>query len=303
MTSLGQSQIGWRWPTIRSMGDGCWPWRRSARNAWLLAAVLVCGAAGGAAQADDACQPWPGEPALLPRPEKVSPSQARWMELRVSELVARAQAAEARDPVESHRLWRRVLCFDAANELAWRGVDRTRLVRVYRPMTGWGRTRAAAVADPWVGLATTISVPVPAPPAPLAAREPPGVSEPARAQETRAAAELERERLDRARSEAASAAAGAESSLREARFEEALARAKVARSLLENLPTDETSSRLRTRIAVLSATAEVALGDEDAARESFTRALASNPGLRLDPMKTSPKVMQALSAARAGRGL
>ena len=81
-----------------------------------------------------------------------------------------------------------------------------------------------------------------------------------------------------------------------------LHRADEARRLLESLPGDEASRALKTRVEVLSATAQVALGDEDAARKSFTRALASDPELQLDPMITSPKVMQALNDARGEGG-
>lgn len=304
MARPGQSEIGRRWPTLSAMADGCGPRRRSALAAWLLATTLLCGTVTRAL-AEEPCQPWPGEPTPLPTTAETDPALARWSELRVAELVARAQVAEARDPVESHRLWSRVLCIDSANELAWRGVDRTRLVRVYRPGVGWGwgRARAAAVADPWEGLAVTISVPRPASPsaAPPRPAPPRTVAAPAPAGEGRdsGAAERVRQRQQAALAEAQRMAASAESSLREARFEQALARADDARRLLDGLPGDELGSSLRARVEVLSATAHIALGDQDAARRSFSRALASDPGLRLDPMKTSPKVMQALNDARS----
>ena len=56
---------------------------------------------------------------------------------------------------------------------------------------------------------------------------------------------------------------------------------------------------LRARLEVLAAIAQVALGDDAAARRSFGRALEAQPGLELDPGRTSPKVMRALEGARA----
>jgi hypothetical protein len=56
---------------------------------------------------------------------------------------------------------------------------------------------------------------------------------------------------------------------------------------------------LRARLEVLAAVAQVAHGDDEAARQSFGRALEAQPGLELDPGRTSPKVMRALEGARA----
>jgi hypothetical protein len=268
------------------MGDGCGLRPGSALAAWLLAAWLLCWTVQPTL-AEDGCQPWPGEPIPLPTLDEVNPALARWSELRVAELVARAQLEEDRDPVESHRLWSRVLCFDPANELASRGVDRTRLVRVHRPTLRWGRARGGVVADPWEGLASSVSVP-----RHVLAGEGQRAGPSALALQFRSAALAEAESM----------AASGESSLREARFEEALRRGADARRLLDALPDDEAGRSLRTRVEVLSATAQIALGDEDAARSSFTRALASDPELRLDPMKTSPKVIQMLQDARGEVG-
>jgi hypothetical protein len=57
------------------------------------------------------------------------------------------------------------------------------------------------------------------------------------------------------------------------------------------------------RLEVLSATAQLALGDERAARASLARAIEAQPDLVLDPMKTPPKVMRALELTRvSGEG-
>lgn len=87
-----------------------------------------------------------------------------------------------------------------------------------------------------------------------------------------------------------------------ARFEAALHSAAEARSALEGVSATDGVKGLRVRVEVLAATAQVALGDDAAARASFARALAANPALRLDPMRTSPKVIRALEDARAGSG-
>ncbi len=105
------------------------------------------------------------------------------------------------------------------------------------------------------------------------------------------------------RAEAARRAAGlvedGETSLRAARFEEALGRALAAREALEGLDRQPDVEPLRARGEVLAGTAQVALGDDAGAQESFERALAADPSLRLDPMTTSPKVLHVLEAARA----
>ncbi len=52
--------------------------------------------------------------------------------------------------------------------------------------------------------------------------------------------------------------------------------------------------------AAASATAYLALGQNDAALESLERALIADPDLELDPALTSPKVLAVFRAA--GRG-
>jgi hypothetical protein len=273
-----------------------------ARRAAWLAALLLAAASPAGGQGEALCRPWPGEPAPLPTVASGDPALARWSELRVAELVERAQLAEDGDPLESHRLWRRVLCFDPTNQIAWRGLDRTRVVRVYRPVASWGRSAAPRRADPWQGLAAPIAVARPAPHRPIAERRPPR-REAAAPPRPRPDARQERARAQRAALERArKTLEEGEGSLRAARFEEALGRAGVARRALAALPAGADSAALQVRVEVLAATAQVALGDDAAARASFARALAANPALELDPMLTSPKVMRALEDARTGNG-
>jgi hypothetical protein len=54
----------------------------------------------------------------------------------------------------------------------------------------------------------------------------------------------------------------------------------------------------RTQLEVLSATAQIALGRNEAARESFQRALAADPQLELDAGSTSPKIRRVFETVR-----
>jgi tetratricopeptide (TPR) repeat protein len=260
------------------MGEG----RRARARAWrVVAAMLVLGAPSLALPsrgAEERCASWPGEPQPLPNAADADPIRARWAELRAAEVAALAQAAEATAPVESHRLWRRVLCLDPELDLAWQGLGRTRPVQVHRPPVGWGRPTPPAVADAWTALDAPVRIAREAPSAP-----------PRSSREARARRELaEVERL----------LAQGDASLRAARFAQALEHAATARRRLEGSSSE--ARALRVRADVLAATAQVALGEEEAARQSFARALAADPGLRLDPLATSPKVMRVLEAARQG---
>lgn len=240
-----------------------------------LLAVLVGSPALGAVAGPEAesCRPWAGEPAPLPRVNDPEPVRARWAELRAAELAREAGLAEGTASVESHRLWRRVLCLDPEREGARLGLERTRVVRLHRPEVGWGAPARVAGVDAWAALDLAVRVPHPrpAPPAPEAAA-------------LASAGEL----LD-----------AADESLHGARFEEALGRALAARSALEDAGDGASVRVLRVRIEVSAATAQLALGDESGARESLARALVLEPDLALDPGVTSPKVLGALEAARS----
>jgi len=89
-----------------------------------------------------------------------------------------------------------------------------------------------------------------------------------------------------------------ESELRAARFEQAVASAAEARDRIDARVAARDDSTSRVRLEIASATAYVALGQNDAALESLERALAADPQLELDPVLTSPKVLAVFRAAR-----
>jgi LysM repeat protein len=88
-----------------------------------------------------------------------------------------------------------------------------------------------------------------------------------------------------------------EAELRAAHFEQALASADEARDRIaaQNGTADDPG---RVRLEIASATAYVALGQNDAALESLERALIADPDLELDPALTSPKVLAVFRVAR-----
>jgi len=88
-----------------------------------------------------------------------------------------------------------------------------------------------------------------------------------------------------------------EAELRAARFEQALASAAAARDRIDSRKVAGDGPN-RARLEVASATAYVALGQNDAALESLERALVANPDLELDPALTSPKVLAVFRVAR-----
>jgi len=88
-----------------------------------------------------------------------------------------------------------------------------------------------------------------------------------------------------------------EAELRTAHFEQALASAGEARDRID--ARNGTANDLgRVRLEIASATAYVALGQNDAALESLERALIADPKLELDPALTSPKVLAIFRVAR-----
>jgi tetratricopeptide (TPR) repeat protein len=88
-----------------------------------------------------------------------------------------------------------------------------------------------------------------------------------------------------------------EAELRAAHFEQALASADEARDRIDaqNGTADDPG---RVRLEIASATAYVALAQNDAALESLERALIADPDLELDPALTSPKVLAVFRVAR-----
>jgi tetratricopeptide (TPR) repeat protein len=88
-----------------------------------------------------------------------------------------------------------------------------------------------------------------------------------------------------------------EAALRAAHFEQALASADEARDRID-ARNEAAHDPDRVRLEIASATAYVALGQNDAALESFERALIADPDLELDPALISPKVLTVFRAAR-----
>ena len=253
--------------------------RRSALRwaaAWLALTILWSGPAIA-----DECAPWPGEPDPLPTLDDPDRLLARWAALRAFELTERAKSQEEAATIEAYLLWQRVLCLQPGSLEARLGAARSRPIRIYRPEVvlhdAGGEQELLPDDDPWVILAEPISVArlevVPSPADRAAAR---------RRLLAAVGAELD----------------DGELRLWQARFEAALEAAVRARRRLDRMRAGEDLRRPRVRLELLSATAQLALGDERAARESLTRAIESRPDLVLDPEKTPPKVMRALETAR-----
>jgi hypothetical protein len=96
--------------------------------------------------------------------------------------------------------------------------------------------------------------------------------------------------------------ATAQEALRNARFELALEWVERGRRLLASQGPAREPPEQRAQLEVLAATAEIALGREEAARESLERALRAQAGLSLDPAVHSPKVVRLLESVRGGDG-
>ncbi len=103
---------------------------------------------------------------------------------------------------------------------------------------------------------------------------------------------------DREAAEVAALLDRCESELRAARFERALASAGELRERID-ARSDGADAPLRVRLEVASATAQIALGRNDEALESFERALTADPDLELDRALTSPKVLAVFRVARS----
>lgn len=249
------------------------------RCAFVLATAALLGPAAARAAESD-CAPWPGEPSALPTVASPDSVLARWATLRAAELAAMARAGESASPARANRLWRHVLCLDPASADAKAALEQARLVHVHRPDVVVGRGASAPEAGTvQLRLDDPIRVVSREPRAPAPSTTPPS---------------------DWTRTDAA--LRGAEGKLREADFEAALASAQRVARQLGDSNADPGGRERRARAEVVAATAQVALGREDEARRSFERALQADPGLRLDPATTSPKVRRAFDAALAAKG-
>jgi hypothetical protein len=228
---------------------------------FVLAAVLA-----GPSSAEDACAPWPGEFSPLPRTDDADPLRARWARLRADQLAALALEQEQDDRVEANRLWQRVLCLDPGSGAAQAGRERTHPQVVVQPAP-----HPAAESER-------------ATPTPPRAKRAPAPGKPS----------LDVAALDRS-------LARAEQRIRAARFEEALGDLRAVRRRLAAGGNARELRARQVRLEVLTATAQVAYGDETAARASLERALRADPRLELDPRSTPPKLRRALEQARGPR--
>ncbi len=265
------------------------------RGRCALATTLLWIAAG-AAGAD--CEPWRGEPAPLPTVADPDPLRARWAVLRSAELAQRARLAEVPEPFEAQRLWSRILCLDPGSALAREGRQLMAPVRAHQPRVELAPGRPPGAPEirgaAWDSLDLPVAFSAPPPPAP---RPAPARGRPPPAPAPEASAPAPRRPLE----EALRSIQRAEEALRAARFQEALRAAAQARAALGELPGGADLAAPRARLEVAAATAQIGLDDEAAAHESLLRAVEADPGLRLDPERTSPKVLRALELARAAR--
>ena len=94
----------------------------------------------------------------------------------------------------------------------------------------------------------------------------------------------------------------AEAQVRGARFQQALRTADQIRPKLASIEDSSGAILRRAQLEVLSATALIALGRDEAARESFQRALVADPELELDAGTTSPKIRKVFETVRDESG-
>lgn len=261
---------------------------KRALRAIVLVAVGTLLSARVAAGQGSGCAAWPGEPSPLPAASSADPLLAHWASLRIAELAVAARAAEIPAPARAGRLWRHLLCIDPSSAEAAQALGRVRSVRVHRPDVV--AVRAAPEPESTPGLLRlddtirVVSVTSPRPAAPTPAIAPPQVP-----------AAPDWKRID-------AALGSAEAQLRAANFEGALAAAQRVRRQLRDDAATQGARERQARAEVVAATAQIALGSDAAARQSFERALAANPALRLDPATTSPKVRRAFDAVLGTKG-
>jgi len=239
----------------------------------LRAGALLALLLGGAAFAEPPCAPWPDEPRPLPTLDDQDPLRARWAALRVRELDDAAHQLETADPTRARQIWLHALCIAPEDPEALDGLAApSSPVTLHHPEVLRGDVDVPARAA-WASLDEPIVV------APAPRRRAP-------------------RRVDPAAAEVDALVEQTAELVRNARFEDALASAELARQRAANLSGEARATR-SANLEVWAATAALALGRDDEARQGLARALEADPSLSLDAGTTSPKVRRALEAVRA----
>jgi hypothetical protein len=215
------------------------------------------------------------------------PIAAGWAERRVQALANDARQLERSALEEARRRWLQVSCLDPGNHAAQAGLFRTGRFRIAGPL------EVRVMALPSVSTPPPNLTRLPPPPALRPPRKPVEVAEPL-VEEVPG----EEEPLSRELADIDQQIGEIERLVREAHFRTALSVAGSTRELLDG--EGSALAARRARLEVLAATAEVALGDREAALASMQRALRSDPLLVLEVATTSPKVVAILEAARGG---
>jgi len=259
----------------------------------ILGVLLLPGTLAATARAEPhLCASWAGEIEPLPSVSDPDPLRAAWATIRADQLAEAAWKLEPHSRALANRVWRHASCLDPDRLDFIHALSRTAPVRWVRPPilgadvieVEAGEGLPEPVGKGSGDLGEPIRVVVARIPTPEGRSE--GVRESDRP----------------ALLEAVEPIAAAEEALQEARFVLALERVERGRRLLETQGPAWERPRQRAQLEVLAATAEIALGREEAARESLERALRAQPELSLDPARHSPKLVRLFEEVRGGEG-
>jgi hypothetical protein len=241
-----------------------------------LAAFALALSGSSPAVAAVQCSAWPGEPDPLPQLGGADELLERWTSLRRDELRGLALLLEASDPVEAHRLWLHAACLAPGDTEIAAGVARSAPRVVHRIAVEAAEPRAAerrsTLGAAFDVLEASARIPLPV------ERDP------------------DLEGFDFQWVDAQIEAASAH--LQQARFRSAADLADLSRARLARLAAAPVVRERRARLELVAATAQVALGDVDEARNCLDRALAANPDLQLDPTRVPPKLLRLFDEAR-----
>ncbi len=251
------------------------------------------------------CRAWAGEPTPLPTLADPHRARAEWAKVRVEELSRLARVLEDVDPMEAHRFWKHASCIAPEDEKVSAQLARSTPLTVHHALAQGvgtpGRTsldRASSVDGALLIALTQPNLSSAPAPQPVAARlvrkappaPPPPVSAPP-PERVRSKPVLGLNHVD----EVLDVLAGM---IQEARFRSALEMMTSVREAVREIPAGA-DQRLRfARVELLAGTAQVALGQNDVAREHFRQALKANPALELGGDQP-PKVRRVFSEVKA----